>query len=129
MCMQDLAISARVQWRTVQLKESGYAGWLVLPASPMRVSFAGWNSSNDTHVVLRLSPSGLSPIVNAQYDNIGGTAIVYCMFGVFDQPGVFSTDLFVEASLLDIETWESVMDSDLSKAVQGINLSISTNGG
>ena len=129
MCMQDLAISARITWRPVpNLRDAGVASWTVIPTNPLRVAITVCDTGGSPRS-LSFTPANAGPFLGVTRDLTTGGNFATGTVTVLEYPGVFNIDLFVNLPLAGIRVWEGIMDSDLSKSVQAENVIISSNGG
>lgn len=129
MCMQDLAISARVTWRTVSNAYAHTVGtFTVIPPNPLRLMLTCGDSGGDPRAFL-LTPSAAGPAIGVIFNTGTGIREIMDSISIFDYPGIFNTELYLPFGLGQLSIWEAVMDSDLSKAVQASNVLISSKGG
>ena len=129
MCMQDLAISARITWRPITVSRQLPNSYFVIDPNPLRVALIIGRNGGSGPQTLYMLPSNTSAEVNTTLNTSLSHRYVKSSVTVFEYPGIFNVELFCTTSPLGGSTWEAVMDSDLSKAVQAENVLISSKGG
>lgn len=129
MCMQDLAISARIQWRPCQSVTQTVGGRSKIAASPLRVGLMVYSNGGNADQPIRAFAESTGPIVNLTYGTNGGFPYYHGTIMDADVPGIFNSDLYSDVAPASMQCYEAVMDSDLSKAVQTVNQTISQRGG
>lgn len=129
MCIQDLAIDARTQWIPCGTARANPDGTTTIPYSAIRVALLVTDVTGVPRTKIRLGSAVSGPIVNVKLDDINNITFLQGILHVHNAPGIFNSDLCINAALSTLQVWEAVVDSDLSKAVQRENTTLSTAGG
>lgn len=124
MCMQDLAIDARITWRRVENLAEDSNGNAVIPPNPNRVALGVSGSNNYNPQVIRIDTAGGSPGINTTYDQDNGFMFVKSVVTLADFPGLSGATLYTDSAPANLRVWEAVVDTALSTAVQRLNADI-----
>lgn len=126
MCMQDIVISQKVEWRRLgNAVEISVNVWRI-PPSQRRFALAVLEPGTSNAGPVRLGPAGDYPAVNVVYSPTTGETYQSPIVTIVQFPGVFGQELYFLGSRTPNSLWEAVMLPELDTLVQELSGNMET---